>query len=376
MNDTVIFYATAGIGHKKAAVAIKEAFDNAGRKNVLIADVLEYTDDFFRLSYGTIYLFLIKYLPTIWGFCYYILDNPVVYFLLSPIRRLVNHLNSKKLVKFLLETKPKTVIVTHFMPSEVISHLKKKKLLSTRLVSVITDYRSHSFWLSEYIDFYVAASEHTKADLIKRGVSPEKIRVFGIPCASCFAKEHDTEKIRRKSGLQSGKATIFVLGGGFGVGPIKRIAMNLDRSRQDFQAIVVCGYNAKLYKEIKAVARSARHRFRVYGFINNVDELMAVSDVLVSKSGGITVTEALNAELPMIVVDPIPGQEMRNYNFLKKNKASVKIKRPEDIVEVAEDLIGSGELKILKKNVKKIRLTHSAEKIVNEVVKEDACGTN
>jgi len=368
MNDTVIFYATAGIGHKKAAVAVKEAFDKALRKDVLLADVLDYTSDFFRLSYGAIYLFLIKHLPTIWGFCYYVLDNPVVYFFLSPIRRLVNHVNSGKLVKFLLETKPKTVIVTHFMPSEVIAHLKKKGLLSTRLISVITDYRSHSFWLSEYIDCYAVGSEHTKEDLERRGVPPGKIMVSGIPCASSFSKEHDTEKIRRKEGLQSGKPTVFVLGGGFGIGPIKRIVMNLDRARQDFQVIVVCGYNAKLYKEVKKIARFAGHRFRVYGFIDNVNELMAISDVLVSKSGGITVTEALNAEVPMIVVRPIPGQEMRNYGFLKKNKAAAKIKRPEDIVRVVEDLIGSGELKILRENVKKIRLVGSAEKIVDSAL--------
>jgi len=366
MNDTVIFYATAGIGHKKAAVAVKEAFDNAGSKDVLLADVLDYTGNFFRLSYGAIYLFLIKYLPTLWGFCYYVLDNPLVYFFLSPIRRFVNHINSGKLVKFLITTKPKTVIVTHFMPSEVIAHMKKKGLLSTRLISVITDYRSHSFWLSEYIDRYIVASEYTKEDLLRRGVPADKIRVFGIPCAGSFSKEHDAEKIRRREGLQSAKATIFVLGGGFGVGPIKKIAASLDTSEQDFQVIVVCGYNAKLYKGIKKIARHAKHRFRVYGFIDNVDELMAVSDVLVSKSGGITVTEALNAGVPMIVVSPIPGQEMRNYSFLKKNNAAAKIKRPEDIVRVVKALIGSGELKILKENVKKIRLAGSAERIVDE----------
>ncbi|MGB2706206.1 MAG: glycosyltransferase [Candidatus Omnitrophota bacterium] len=369
MNDTVIFYATAGIGHKKAALAVKEAFDKSGHKDVLIADVLDYTSRFFRVSYGAIYLFLIKYLPTLWGFSYYILDNPVVYFFLSPIRRLVNGVNSRKLVEFLLEAKPKTVIVTHFMPSEVIANLKKKGLLSTRLISVITDYRSHSFWLSKYVDCYVAGSDYTRDDLIRRGIPPDKIRVFGIPCASSFSKEHDTEKIRGKVGLQSGKATVFVLGGGFGVGPIRRITLHLDRAKQDFQVIVVCGYNARLYKAIKRIARFAKHRFRVYGFIDNVDELMAISDVLVSKPGGITVTEALNAGVPMIVVDPIPGQEMRNYGFLEKNRAASKIKRPEDIIRVVGELIGSDGLKVLRENVRKIRLTHSAERIMNEAVK-------
>jgi len=370
MGKTLILYSTAGIGHKKAALAVKEAFDRSGRDAVLL-DALDYTSTFFRALYGPTYLFLVKYVPTIWGFFYYMLDNPLVYALVRPFRRLTNHVNSKKLVEFLLTTKPDTVIVTHFFPSEVIADLKKKGLLRTRLISVITDYKSHLFWLSKYVDCYIAASDYTKEDFMRRGIPAERIKVFGIPCASSFSREHDPEAICRKVGLAHGKKTVFILGGGFGVGPIKKIALSLDKAKEDFQAIVVCGYNAGLYKALKRVARSARHRFRVFGFVDNVDELMAVSDVLVSKSGGITVTEALNADLPMIVVSPIPGQEMRNYAFLKKNKAAAKIRSARDIVKVIRKLFGKGELDILKGNVKKIRLLGSADKIA-----EDACRAN
>jgi len=363
----LILYATAGFGHKKAAFAVKEAFDKIGRKDVLLKDSLDYTNPFFKASYNSIYLTLIKYVPNIWGLFYYLLDNPWIYAVMRPIRRLTNHINSKKLVKFLLEMKPKTIIVTHFFALEVIAHLKKKGILKdSRLVTVITDYKSHKFWLSKHVDCYIVGSEYTKDDLIRRGIPLERIKPFGIPCAKSFSKEHDQKAIRRAIGLRPDKRTIFILGGGFGVGPIKRIVLHLDKLEEDFQGIVVCGYNKKLYDSLTQIAESAKHVFKICGFVDNIDELMAASDALISKSGGITMAEALNAALPMVVIDPIPGQEMRNYKFLEKHSAALKIKTPKDITSVMKELLSSNRLDILKGNIKKIRLINSAERIVDE----------
>ena len=363
----LILYATAGIGHKKAAIAVKEAFDQKGMKDVVMEDVLNYTSPFFRASYCSIYIFLVKYLPTIWGFFYYVLDNPFIYALVRPIRRFTNKVNSYKFVKFLLDNKPETVIVTHFMPLEIIAVLKRKGILNTRLVAVITDYKSHTFWLSQHVDLYIVPSDYTKEDFIKRGIREDKIKALGIPCELGFSKQHDTNAIKDKFGLDKNKKTVFILGGGFGVGPIKKIAANLDKAEEDFQVMVVCGYNKVLFESINNIAKTARHPFRVFGFVDNVDELMAVSSVLISKSGGITTTEALSSTLPMIVVDPIPGQEMRNYIFLEKSEAAVKLKRAEDISGIIRMLFSTGKLETLKENIRKIRYENSAKNIVEEV---------
>ena len=366
---TLIFYATAGIGHKKVAIAIKEAFDERGQKGVLLEDVLDYTNQFFKTSYCAIYIFLVRHIPALWGFFYYTLDNPCVYALIKPLRRLTNYINSKRLVGFLLAKKPETAIVTHFFPLEVIANLKKKGMLSTRLISVITDYKSHTFWISKYVDLYIAGSLYTKNDLIKRGIPAGQIKAYGIPCTKSFSEKHNRDILCEKLGLELDKKTIFILGGGFGVGPIKSIVSYLDELEEDFQGIVVCGYNKKLYNVIEKTARTARHNFKVYGFVNNVDELMAVSDVLVSKPGGITVTEALSLNLPMIIVDPIPGQEVRNYKFLEKHDAALKINSPKEIINVMKGLLNSKRLNTLRDNIKKIRLADSAERIVDEVNK-------
>jgi len=364
----LIIYATAGIGHKKAAFAIKEAFDRKGKDAHLI-DVLDYTTKFFKFFYNSVYLFLVKRIPLVWGFFYYILDNPYVYAVLSPFRRLTNFLNSKKFVKYLMDKRPDVVITTHFFASEVIANLKKKNLFNTRLITVITDYQSHKFWLSDYIDMYIVASDDTKKEMTRRGIESNKIRVFGIPCSNNFSKEHNTENILKKLNLLPNKKTLFVLGGGFGVGPIKEIVTHLDGIEEDFQAMVVCGYNKALFRGVSDVVQSAKHSFKVFGFVDNIDEMMSVSDILVSKPGGITVTEALNAKLPMIVIDPIPGQEMRNYRFLERNGAATRIKAPKEIAPIVQERLHSDKLEVLKNNVKKIRLVDSAERIVDEISK-------
>ena len=366
-NTVLILYATAGIGHKKAAFAIKEAFDKSQRPDVLLKDSLDYTNPFFKASYSSIYLDLVKYLPTLRGLFNYLLDNRWIYAVVRPLRRLTNHINSKKLVKFLLTIRPETIIVTHFFALEVIAHLKKKGVLkNSRLVTVITDYKSHTFWLSKHVDSYIVGSDYTRDDLVRRGIPPERIKAFGIPCAKSFSEKRSPGPLRSKMGLTPDKKTIFILGGGFGVGPIERIVFHLDKLKEDFQVIVVCGYNKKLYNSLVETAKTARHTFKIYGFVNNVDELMALSDVLISKSGGISVTEALNAGLPMIVIDPIPGQEMRNYRFLEKHDATLRIKAPKEITSVVKTLLSSNRLDILRSNIGKIRLVNSAERIVGE----------
>ena len=361
----LILYATAGIGHKKAAIAIKDAFKRKG-VDVFFEDVLNHTNKFFKFSYNATYLFLVRYLPTIWGFFYYILDIPWIYAICRPFRRLTNYMNSKNLVKYLLQIKPDIVITTHFMPVEVIAHLKKKNIFETKLITIVTDYESHIFWLSKYVDYYIVASDYTKEDLIKRGIPANKVKPYGIPCAKTFSVIRSPREVKQKIGLDPDKNTIFILGGGFGVGPIRRIVLYLDKSKADFQGIVVCGYNKKLFNAVSEIGKSSAHKFMTYGFVNNVDELMAASDILVSKPGGITVTEALNAALPMIVIHPIPGQEMRNYKFLEKNGAVLKIETPKEILNAVEEIFGSGRLKILKENARKIRLTGSAERVADE----------
>lgn len=336
----LIVYATAGIGHKKASLAVKAALDEMAPQDteVSIIDALDYTNKFFKWSYLKAYLLMVNKLPTFWGLAYYITDNRYVDMLISFVRRVNNWVNSRKLEAYLSETKPDVIISTHFFASEVISDLKKRGLCRSRLITVVTDYRLHSWWVADHTDMYVVGGEDAKEDLLKWRVPEEKIRVLGIPVEPVFSKRHDAMAILQKSGLREDKFTILVVGGGFGVGPIEDIIKIAGSISDKVQIVAVCGHNENLVKQLGALKPTLKADLKILGFVDNVYEYMEVAEVLISKSGGITTSESLAKELPLIVISPIIGQETRNCDFLINHKAAIKLGGVNELRDVLEDL--------------------------------------
>ena len=358
MKNILIVYATAGIGHKKASLAIKKAFDEMALKDVQVTliDALDYTNDFFKWSYLQAYLLMVNKLPLFWGFMYYLTDSPFVNMIVSKARRLNNWLNSFRLVKYLLETKPDVVISTHFFASEVIAVLRKKGVLKSHLVTVVTDYRLHSWWVSGFVDTYVVASKAAVEDLVRWGIPQSKVKLLGIPVEPAFSKPVDTEKIWADTGLKKGVFTVLVIGGGFGVGPIEDIVKAIDGVSQPVQAVVICGNNKELVGRMEALKKSLKINIKVFGFVDNVYEYMTIADVLISKSGGITVSESMVKELPMIIIAPIIGQETRNSDFLVANGVALKLSSVSDLKNALEDLTAHPEkLKKMKKSIEDIK---------------------
>jgi len=341
----VIIYATAGIGHKKAAMAVKKALDEIAPKDVetTLIDALDYTNPFFKWSYLEFYLLMVNKLPTFWGISYYLTDNFYVNLIVSKVRRFSNWLNSKKLAKYLIDTKPDVVISTHFFASEVIGDMKAAHQLDAKLITVITDFKLHSWWIAPCTDMYVVAGEDTKKDLLKWKVDESRIKVFGIPAEPVFSKSLDRNKIFNENGLKEGVFTILVIGGGFGVGPIEGIIKVIKEIKEPLQVVVVCGHNDTLVRKIVDLKEGAKAHIKVLGFVDNVYEYMGISDILISKAGGITVSESLAKELPMIVIAPIIGQETRNSDFIVSHGAAFKIDCLCGLKSVLEDLIAHPE---------------------------------
>jgi processive 1,2-diacylglycerol beta-glucosyltransferase len=315
----LIIYATAGAGHLKAAMAVKKAFDGAGEAfDVDVVDSLKYMSAFFRWTYPRIYLFMVKRIPAAWGFGYYILDNKIVYALTAWLRHLTNWINSRALAGFLRERQYDVIVSTHFLANDVIS-MEGKKKIGARLINVVTDLRMHSFWYAEATDKYVVACELTKEELVdKYGVSGDKIEVLGIPIDPGFSKVMDKEALIDKIGIKRGLCTILVGSGGFGVGPIEELVRSFKGISIPVQLLVVCGKNDQLCLTVGGMEEEVGIPVKSYGFIDNMDELMEVSDIIVSKTGGMMSSEALAKSLPIIGISPIPGQEMRNFEILIK----------------------------------------------------------
>ena len=340
MKKILIIYATAGIGHKKAAIAVKKALDEIGAKDteVTLIDSLDYTNDFFKWSYLQAYLTMVNKLPTFWGISYHLTDNFYVNLIVSKIRRISNWMNSKKLIEYLKKTEPDVIISTHFFASEVIADLKESGSIKARLITVVTDYRLHSWWIGEGTDVYVVASEEAKLDLLKWKVDPARIKVMGIPVEPVFSKKLDRQSIFDKAGLKDGVFTVLVIGGGFGVGPIEAIVKSIG-GMAGIQIVVVCGHNEELVKKIEALKSEFPTAIKVLGFVDNVYEYMEIANILISKSGGITVSESLAKDLPMIVIAPIIGQETRNADFMVKNKAAFRINDTSELKATIEPLL-------------------------------------
>lgn len=358
MKKILIIYATAGIGHKKASMAVKKAFDEMALKDVQVSmiDSLDYTNDFFKWSYLQAYLLMVSKLPFFWGFMYYLTDNTFVNMIVSKARRFNNWLNSKKLVAYLLETKPDVIISTHFFASEVIAVLRKKGALKSHLITVVTDYRMHSWWVAGCVDTYVVAGQAAAEDLVRWGVPESKVKVLGIPVEPVFSKPVDKQKVWSDTALKKGIFTVLVIGGGFGVGPIEGIVNVINSVSRPVQAVVVCGNNKELAGRLEVLKNGLKVNIKVLGFVDNVYEYMSIADVLISKSGGITVSESLVKELPMIIIAPIIGQETRNSDFLVASGAALRLDNVSDLKSVLEDLAAHPErIRRMKNSISEIK---------------------
>jgi len=359
----LVIYSTAGIGHKKASMAVREAYDEMNLRGVEVTliDALDYTNKFFKWAYLQAYLFMVNKLPIFWGISYYLTDNPFIDLFISGLRRINNWANSKKLVNLILNMKPDVIISTHFFASEVVADLKKKRILHSKLVTVVTDYRIHAWWIAEGTDCYVVASEDVRIELEDRKIDPSIIKVMGIPIEPIFSKQLDRDNIFKATGLRDDLFTILVIGGGFGVGPIEGITRVIAQLNRNVQAVVVCGRNEELVNKIEKLKEDLKLNMKTTGFIDNVYDYMEISDILISKSGGITVSESLVKNIPMVVISPILGQETGNCNFLVKNGAAVKVDGLDELKIALEDLINNPvKLDSMKESIKKIRKPNAA----------------
>lgn len=306
----LVIYASAGAGHLKAAEALYNGIQKSKNHDVILVDALDYSSFLFKRFYKETYFFLISKIPGVWGFFFWLLDIPWLQPLVRGLRRLQNRMNTGGLHRFLQEEQFDYILMTHFMPTEIAASLKRAGRISSKLITVITDFDVHKIWLADGIDIYTVASEWTKERLENIGVPQDKIFISGIPTDERFSASVDINALKKRSGLKEDMFTVLVATGSFGIGPIEEIIDVL----KGFQIIVVCGHNESLYQKLSTQDSKLVH---VMGLVDNMHELMAVSDVMVTKPGGLSISEALVSQLPLVFFNAIPGQETGNIKVLK-----------------------------------------------------------
>ncbi len=329
-DKVLILSGDYGEGHQQAAKAIRESLNmNRPDVEVIHADFMELAHPYFHLISRYLFVQGIKTFPGAYGFLFDKTRSPNHF---SYILKKLNRLGSGRLLKVLQTVRPSIVVSTFPLAAGAMSMLKSNGLTAVPTATVITDHTDHSYWVYPHTDHYIVGSEAVKQGLLQYEIPAEQIAITGIPIRMEFSRQYDREELVRRYGLEPQLPTILLMGGGCGLfGDSTSMVKALEALPYKIQMIVVCGRNHKLQQQLKEMLAASKHRVHILGYIENVSEMMAVSDLMISKPGGLTISEALAMELPMVIYNPLPGQEEDNAKFLLQSGAALQAQTLSDL---------------------------------------------
>ena len=368
MKKILIFYASYGGGHLSAANSIKDYLSNHYENiDVELIDCMKYINKPIEKITTTAYNEMAKKAPWAWGKIYSDSQKGP----LAHITTRSNQVFAIKLLRLLREKKPNLIISTHPFGSQMCSYLKRKGKITSKIATILTDFAPHDQWLvgSDYTDYFFVAHNKMKEYLISKNIPENKIFATGIPISNKFLETFNTSKILNSLGLKENlKTVLFFAGGKFGLGKSRTLEIfnTLVNDFNNIQVIAISGKNKKMYEEFNQIVKIANKTdfIKVFEFVNNVPELMAVSDAVITKPGGLTTTESLVSGLPMIIINPIPGQEEENAQFLEHSNVGIWLKKQMNIAETISNFLSDDEkLKEMKENTRKISNRNSTKDI-------------
>ncbi len=383
----LILAATTGGGHMRAADALKEyILSQDENAEIKIEDVIEYISPFVNKAVTGGYVYMAKNTPTMYGTFYKSIDDEN-----SPVNRTVEMVTvsfKKRLMPLIEEFKPDIIVTTHSLATELYASLKKLLGLKIPIISILTDFAIHQTYIYEGVDAYVVSSRKMVDDLVSRGVERVRVYPYGIPVKQEFYKEIDRLTAFESEGLDPELPTILIMAGSFGVTDILKIYHKIVKSPEDFQIIVITGKNEKLYDnferylkritikntlaEINEIIKpNSKKRRRIASkptkllyFTNEVEKYMHMADLIVTKPGGLTVTEAISVGLPMAIFKAIPGQEEQNADFLVNKNMAVRLEKDKTCTTMITRLLREPDrLDGMKKSIREFSKGNSAKNI-------------
>jgi processive 1,2-diacylglycerol beta-glucosyltransferase len=366
----LILSASTGGGHLIAARAMEQALRaQAPQAEVEVLDVLSITNAFFRKLCAGGYLRLVQHIPTAMGWLYDLMDRPNGR-VQDALRVWILNRNKRPITEYLRQRRPRLIVNTHYLPAEIVAQMRRAGQLDCPQVTVTTDYETHRIWVHEPTERYYAATEQGKFYLSACGVAAEQVQVTGIPVRAGFDVALDREQARRCCGLEADRPVVLLLCGGFGVGPIVALLGELMAMPAEAQVVVIVGRNPRLQWRLEALAQAATRPVRVLGFTENVHEWMRAADLVVTKPGGLTVAEALACGLPLVIVNPIPGQETRNSDYLLEHGAAIKVNNPRLLGHRVSTLLAdAGQLAALREAARVLGRPQAARDIAADALR-------
>ena len=339
---------TAGAGHWRAAEALAQAIrESLPQAELQCVDALSYAPRWFRNGYAWSYLLLVRHVEWIWKISYAILDSGWGYRLVQPLRRAWNDLITRRFVDWITTQRFDVILTTHFMPADVCSAAKQARRWTGQLVVVVTDLHPHRFWIAPQPDAIVVATPESARVLQQRGVAADRIHVAGIPIGRAFSLPRDRAILQQRFAPDSSRRTVLVTSGGTTVGQFERVVHGLLGLEPEMpgriQLLVVCGEDALTAARLLQQASISPMPMRVFEFVDYMADLMTVSDVIIAKAGGLTVSEALACGAPLVFYHVIPGQETMNARYVVAHGAGVIATNPVDVARLVRELVADAD---------------------------------
>ena len=381
----LIFYASYGGGHLNAAKSINDyIISNYPNNDVELIDCMKYVNKTIEKLTTAAYREMAKKAPWAWGKIYSDSQKGP----LAHLSSRSNKIMAIKLLRLLREKQPDVIISTHPFGSQMCSYLKRKNKITAKIATIMTDFSPHDQWLvgHKFTDYFFVANDKMKNYLISKGITENKISVTGIPISNRFLKTYNKKKILDTYNLSEDKFTVLFFGGGeFGLGKTKTAeifeSFVQESLKEKIQIIAIAGKNPKMKASFKEIVSKysvnttttnttdITNNVKILEFTNQVPELMSISDLVVTKPGGLTTSESLASHLPMLIINPIPGQEEENAEFLEDKGIAIWLRKNDDSKLIIENLLADNQkLNLMKENTKLLARPHSTETICKMIL--------
>lgn len=370
----LILLTDTGGGHHRASLALKETIEKDSNNEVMIEDALMYSSKFLHFVVTKLYMFFATKTPKLYGKLYNSADK------VSIIDKAIHGIASfysRKLCKLIAEFKPDCIICCHAFCSEMVSNLKKKGKINTLVFNIITDYAAHAAYINDNVDAYIVANDDMVHQLREQyNVDGTIIHPLGIPIYETFYRKEDPVVMREKLGLNPYKKTVLMMAGSFGVANIFEIYKNLNKNPGNYQLVVVTGKNEKLFTDFQTIVKNGyiptkkgnnikvKIPTKLCYFVDNIEDYMSAGDIIVTKPGGLTVSESMAKEIPMAIFRSYDGQEKDNAEYLKRHNLAVILKDGKEGAKQINALIcDDNALETMRNNIRIFKKNNSSQNI-------------
>jgi processive 1,2-diacylglycerol beta-glucosyltransferase len=368
VRRVLILTASYGSGHNEAARCVASELARRGVEPIVLDHFRDLVHPLFDRATRAAYLMLLRRAPAVWGLAYALGDRLTSD---SPLTFGASRVGARALGATLDRLAPDAVVTVHATPAVAMAVLSRTGRRVPPHTTVVTDFVAHSQWVAPGIDRYCVAADEVGHDLVARGIPRGRVVVTGVPVRAEFAAAPDPAQARRALGLPADVPVVLAMAGSWGsVGRLPDIARALGRTSRPIVGVLVAGHDRELRASLERIAVGTS--LRVFGFVPDVDRLMAAADLIVTKAGGMTLAEAMAVEVPLLFYGSLPGQERRNERFAAAAGVALVARRGADLARLLDRALGDPELLEHLRAAMRARRRPDAARAIVDLVLADA----